>query len=413
MDLVCIQVVLQQLSSQDYASLRQASRLLCKHITQHVPYISLMLSGSSTRSQLQQWHKATKRLRHVSCLHFYVAGEVPEKVFDAAMLVLSQHRRNSYRVTELHLLAASTINRHIIKAVIPTVQPLERLLPHLQALVIDGITVESMTSDLEQLAATAATSGSPLQRLTLNAYWSPDIVELVDGCYWRSVITSMMHVVTIAPELQQLSISLPPLSFERPQHPHGDDDDQLDGYYDDQDDDYYDGYYDDQYYDDGDNGYYDDDDDDGYYDDDYYDDGDYDDDYYDDGYHYNQDQADGAHQNQPVDLQSDYGDDTQLKQVAVVASIINAVIRLVHLSTLTVDGVTNIWAPTDYSAVAAALGSLDDEEDAAAAAVNALLDRQAGLLHTVRQQQQHASLWMIWLLASATSRNFEGLDLQH
>lgn len=166
-----LQAVLRQLSSQDYASLRQVSRTVSKHTTQHVPYISMLLSENSSADQLQQWCQATSNMQHPSSIHVFLAGVISADLFDLAIQQLSQ--RNC-PVTELHI-SASAGDKDNIAVCTATLQPLQHLLPHLHTLVIEGAAIRDLPnairSDLHHLAAEAATAKTwPLQNLTLDVF---------------------------------------------------------------------------------------------------------------------------------------------------------------------------------------------------------------------------------------------------
>lgn len=92
-----MQVVLQHLSSPDYARLRQVSRTVNKRTTRHIPCITLRLSFTSDKYQLQQWRQATQSLQHAPMFQVTLEGIIEAEVFEAAvqMLVTAHQFYNS------------------------------------------------------------------------------------------------------------------------------------------------------------------------------------------------------------------------------------------------------------------------------------------------------------------------------
>lgn len=193
-----LQAILDQLPLEQYHVLRQVSKAVCQRTTQHVPYITLRLSDSSSTEQVQQGCQLMQGLSPVGKIHIDIAVEVATEVFELAMQLLSQR---STPVTELHLLSFYGHGN------VASLQSLQHLLPNLQTLVIRGITVDDLVRDLQQLAAAAAADsfeGWPLQSLTLE--WN-------NQCHWKLYSAAVQHLATAFPNLQQLDIRVPDIGF--------------------------------------------------------------------------------------------------------------------------------------------------------------------------------------------------------
>lgn len=206
-----MQAVLQQLSSQDHASLRLVSKAVSKRTTERLPCVTLQLTYSSSAEQLQQWVWVTRPFQHVHSIHVHVAGAVSAGLFELAMQLLSQR----YHITELHLLArvVSDVDVDRTAAFLPSLQPISALMSHLQTLIIVGIAVRKMADELDQIAAAAPGGGWPLQSLSLDTEWvhfeNPELTSYV--CLWQAFSDAMMHMQLNSsfPQLQTLAIRIP------------------------------------------------------------------------------------------------------------------------------------------------------------------------------------------------------------
>lgn len=252
------QAVLKHLTSEDLVSLRQVSRSVCKLTNRLLPYICLRLSEGTRLKHLKQWCRATRQLQGVAIVRMYISGKVDSKVFAKAVEKLSERPC----ITELHVVAATvsqvsnssdnnTVDVWTVKADkahIPTLASLKLLFGQLRTLVIQGITVDDLSKDLEKLSRAAAeqheeaaevigpltveyeqrrqptgvteaaASAVPgqwqLQRLTIDIDWRcvdsdtrPWPPE--DGCIRCRFSLAMQHMVEAFPHLQQLCLRMP------------------------------------------------------------------------------------------------------------------------------------------------------------------------------------------------------------
>lgn len=171
---------------------------------QHIPSV-LRLSDTTTTHELQQWCQATRLLHHVAIIHLHITTDIPAEVFELALQLLSQHAS----ITELRILAApveadytSTYQR---KSIIPTQQPLMYLLPRLHTLVVEGVGVQNLAEDLQQLAAAAPSeTGWPLRSLQIEFYGCS-----IDGVPWLAFRSALLHLSDAFPHLRILSMQLP------------------------------------------------------------------------------------------------------------------------------------------------------------------------------------------------------------
>lgn len=123
-------------------------------VVQHVPYITLRLSGSSSSEQLQQWHHATRKLQHVRSIHIRIVGEVPSEAFELAMQLLSQSYNS---INELVAVCTPDCGKsyNSSRGRLITLQPVKHIVSKLETLLIKGIAVVSLADDLQALAAAA------------------------------------------------------------------------------------------------------------------------------------------------------------------------------------------------------------------------------------------------------------------
>lgn len=228
-----VQAVLDHISSKDHASLRRASRSTCERTTQHVPYIILHLSKCSTSEQLQQWCHVTKQLHHVTSIHVCVFGSISANLLNLTMQLLAQHFKN---IKELHLLGVDDdSNNNNTKAGrsddndpaahVITLQPLRHLIARLKVLVIEGLTVQDIAGDLQQLAAAAVARHGEggawqLQSLTLAVEWGYERQPEGQGDFrarlgrckqtpWPAFLLFWSSLLKAFPSLTQLNIQLP------------------------------------------------------------------------------------------------------------------------------------------------------------------------------------------------------------
>lgn len=204
-NLWCLQAALHHLDLQDHISLRLINHSVCKRATQQISCISMRLTEASSDEQLSQWHQATRQLQHVTSIHVHVAGKVTAEVFDSAMQLLSQ---SFNKVSELHLLGEDAVRYSwgldAYKASIPTLQPLSHLIGNLEILVVADIAIANIAHDLENLAASEATGGRQLRRLSLQWSYPEDTL-------WFEFQKAMQQLPRTFPELQQLQVWYPQL----------------------------------------------------------------------------------------------------------------------------------------------------------------------------------------------------------
>lgn len=198
----CMQAIFSHLECHDFASLRRVSRSICKETTRLVPFITLLLSQSSSAQQLTQWFQATKRFQHVSSVHIHLDQRVSASLFEQAMQQLSEERPD---ITELHLQAVAYCSPSTRrKAWLTTMQPLRYLLPRLKTLVLEGVAI-SMPYGIYQLAAAAPAMGWQLQRL---------VISTLQWCHkrdihWTELLPALQRLTEAFPNLKQLQLQLP------------------------------------------------------------------------------------------------------------------------------------------------------------------------------------------------------------
>lgn len=199
--------MIHKVANHDTATLRQVSRAICQRTTQHVPYIILRLSDSSSRDQLQQWCHTTQHFQHVVSIHILITGTIPAQVFEQTMQLLLERKD---MITELHLLAAAAMPWAITSsskhARVSTLQPLQHVIGQLKTLVIKGILVANMARDMRQLAASAALAEGnwQLQQLTLCVLWHQG-----QPSHWYQFSTAIRQLTAAVPNLQRLEICVP------------------------------------------------------------------------------------------------------------------------------------------------------------------------------------------------------------
>lgn len=183
------------------------SRSISKRTTQHLPHLFLRLSDQTTTQQVQQWFQATHQLHYVPTMHMLISSKVTGGVFELAVQLLSQHAN----IKELHILSA--LNKSEASCMpgmdsLPSLQPLHHLLHYLHTLVIDGVTVECMANDLQQLsAASVSKKGWQLQKLAINADWRPG-----NELLWSEFSKGMQYLGQAFPDLRSLSMRHPLLT---------------------------------------------------------------------------------------------------------------------------------------------------------------------------------------------------------
>lgn len=160
----CCNRSLQHLHSQDNASLRLASRSVYQCITQHVPYISLLLSYTS-RAKFTIGYRRRKVCSMSPSIHVRITEGTNAQVLKLAVQLLSQRAQ----IKELHISASNGEGRIALNtASIPTSLPIKCLASDLKTLVIDDVAIANLVNDLQQLPATvAATGGWQLQSFNL------------------------------------------------------------------------------------------------------------------------------------------------------------------------------------------------------------------------------------------------------
>lgn len=186
------------LGPQDHASLRQVSHSVSNSTNQNIPFISLLLTGSSSEEQLRQWEQATQQLQHVAGIHVHIAGEVSSQTFDLTMQLLSQR----HQIKELHLLPARLCGSG---GSVPALKAVAQLSSQLHTLVVEGIAVGSLLADLRQLAAAAG--GWKLQMLMLRT-------TEPDKLFWLGYLSALRRFVEAAPGLKTLNLRIPLLVYD-------------------------------------------------------------------------------------------------------------------------------------------------------------------------------------------------------
>lgn len=196
------QAVLQHLTPQEYGSLRLVSVAVSHITTKYIPHITMQLTNTSSRDQIQQWSQATKKFRLVSNIHIHVAGEVSGSILDLTLQLLSEQ----FHIKQLHLLAVDSL-RTGSKCVarLSTLQPLTKLLSAgLHSLVIKSVAVQDLAAQLAAVAQTAPAGGWQLQTLSLDALWSYS-----GSIHWADFSAALMHVIKAFPYVKIASIRPP------------------------------------------------------------------------------------------------------------------------------------------------------------------------------------------------------------
>lgn len=206
--LLCVrQEVLIKLSSQDHASLRQVSKAVSSNTTYNLPYIVLRLTNSSTKEQLRQWFKATSQLQHISGINITVSGRIADEVFEEAMQLLS--KRTSIINLKMSPLEDDDGKHQLYLA---TLKPVAYMIHQLTELSVLDIAVRDVMEDLQYLTATAAaaatTTQSPpqLQKLALHA-------ESSAQPHWSQAVEVLQNLSTTFGLLKTLDICLPDLQY--------------------------------------------------------------------------------------------------------------------------------------------------------------------------------------------------------